>query len=91
MTCDILEKLSDKEIFHERKMTAEFESMPESLIEKMTPQEEEQYVLNPKKEEEFEIEIRTEKGNHFKICEDENCQRLKTVWSEHPKLKEFVK
>ncbi len=91
MTCQELEELSDREVFHEIEYTDAFEDMPESLQEKMSNDEIQQYIVDPQKEADFTNQLRIDKGNHFKVCSDENCKRLRSVWAQNETLKEFVK
>jgi len=90
MTCEILEKLSDKEIFHTVEYTQEFNDLTDDQKENLSYGQDVQYIKDPVKEENFQTEIRTEKGNHFKICDDPNCKRLLNLWKSHEALREFV-
>jgi len=90
MPCEILEKLSDKEIFHTVEYTQEFNDLTDDQKENISYGEEKKYLVDPEKEKNFHTEIATEKGNHFKICDDPNCKRLLNLWKTEESLKEFV-
>lgn len=91
MTCPELDRLDNMEINHETEYTEAFYDLSDEEKDSLTYEQEQAYIQDKDAEDRHTDKIRTLKGQHFLTCSDENCQRIKGVWANHPELADYVK
>ena len=88
--CNIADALSMEGINHEPKYIDEYYEMDDDELERMSRGKEQSMLADPAGEEQWQEDLRTRQGDHFKNCDDPDCVRLCNNWRGESTLSKYV-